>query len=248
MRRSLTPVLAVARGWIVPVLFCLALVQVGRADESSLIIQIAPAGSVLELAGPQSSVSASPNVIPRPPAGWYRLRASHPGYETWSTELYIDPSTPERIAAGLSPKTRMRAGLRSIAFPGWGHYYSGRSGRGALVTLVALGAAGGYLYLDNRADSKVGDYEAAQRRFEAATSVSEQERIKPSLEAARREAFDAETDKRNWGWGALAFYAYQVVDAVLFFPKPPQMELRGVQFGLEPQSGGAVALGFSYEF
>jgi hypothetical protein len=236
------------RGWLSTVLFVLLLLQVGRADESSLIIQIAPAGSVLELAGPQSSVAASPNVVPRPPAGWYRLRASHPGYESWSAEVYIDPSSPERIAASLTAKTRLRAGIRSIAFPGWGQYYSGRSGRGALWTLVALGAAGGYLYLDNRADSKVGDFESAKRRFDAATSYAEKERLKLEVETTQREAFDAETDKRNWGWGALALYAYQVVDAVLFFPKPPQMELRGVQFGLQPQDGATLALGVSYAF
>jgi hypothetical protein len=247
MRRLTVPLRVGLRTWLATILILVAAAGV-RADDANLIIQIAPPGSVLELTGPQSAVSASPNVIPRPVPGWYRLRASHPGYESWSTELYIDAATPERIAAGLSPKTRFKAGLRALAFPGWGHYYAGRTGRGVFMTVVALGAAGGYLYLDNRADSKIGDFESLQRQFAAASSTAEQERLQPQLDAARRDAFNAESDKRNWGWGTVAFYAYQVLDAVLFFPKPPQVALSGVQFGVVTPAPGRVSLGAAYAF
>jgi len=248
MRRSRSPVRVTVCGWLLIVLALLPFNTAAWADDAGLTIQISPSGSVVELQGPQSAVSASPNVMPRPLAGWYRLRASYPGYETWSSEIFIDASSPDRITASLAPKTRMRAGLRALVFPGWGHHYSDRSGRGTLITIVALGAAGGYLYFDNRADRKLGDFEAWQSRFDAATSVAEQERIQPELELARRKAFDAETDKRNWGWGALAFYAYQVVDAVLFFPEAPQMELHGVQFGVRSEGDALIALGASYAF
>jgi hypothetical protein len=220
----------------------------GLADEAGLALQIAPPGTVVELRGPQVAVSASPNSIARPPAGWYQLRAAHPGYESWSTKLYIDASSPDRIVAQLSPKTRFKSGLRALLFPGWGHYYADRNGRGALVTALVVGAAGGYLYLDNRADQKVGDFEALQRRFDAAESVTEQERIKPELDAARRRAFDAESDRRNWGWGTVALYAYQVVDAVLFFPAGPQIELQGITIELQTPVYGSLGIGASYAF
>ena len=219
-----------------------------RADTTSLLIQVRPPGSVIEFSGPQSTVSRSPNAIPRPPAGWYRLQASHPGYESWSDDVYIDAFAPEGITVALARKTRAKAGLRALVFPGWGHYYAGRKSRGALITALALAAAGGYLYLDNRADNKVSEFQTLRALFEDAASVDEQERLEPLVQAAQQDAFNAETDKRNWGWAALGFYGYQILDAVLFFPESPQIGLQGIELGLRPDGSGSFVLGAHYEF
>jgi len=245
---SRKPTLPVARSGIAVALLVCLLATPASADSTGLVIQIQPAGSVVELRGNQSTVTASPNQIPRPQPGWYEIRASYPGFETWKDRVFIDPSTPEMLSAVLSPKTRAKAGLRALAFPGWGHYYSGRQTRGIFMTVVALGAAGGYLYLDNRYDRKLSDYEALQRDFENAESVAEQRRLKPLVEDARRTAYDAESDRRNWGWAAVGFYAYQVLDAVLFFPDHPAVSMKGVKFGLQPAAQAPVLLGATYEF
>jgi hypothetical protein len=218
------------------------------ADSSSLSIDIRPGGSTVELEGPQHTITATPNTISRPVAGWYRLRASYPGYESWSKKVYIDASSPSMISGALSQKSRFRAGVRSIFFPGWGHYYSDRKGRGALITAVSVALFGGYLYLDNRADNKVSDYEVIRDDFNEAETVAEQEALKPQVESARRRAFDAESDRRNWGWATIAFYGYQVLDAVVFFPEPPHVGVSGLQLGVQVPSPDAVLLGATYEF
>jgi hypothetical protein len=219
-----------------------------RADSSTLMIRVLPPGSVLELKGPHHSVAASPNQIPRPPDGWYELRATYPGYESWTQKLYITRTSPEVLSGTLSPKTRFKAGLRSMAFPGWGQYYSDRKGRAAIVTLVAVGAAGGYLYLDNRSNKKFEEYEALKTQYDNEKDNPEaRDRLAALVQSARSDAYDAETDKRNWGWGAVAFYAYQVADAIVFFPEAT-VNVQGVQFGLRPAGGSSVSLGAVYEF
>jgi hypothetical protein len=219
-----------------------------RADSSTLVIRVQPPGSVLELKGPQHTVAASPNQIPRPPDGWYELRATYPGYESWKQKLYINRTSPEAVSGALSPKTRFKAGLRSIAFPGWGQYYSDRKGRGAVITLIAVGAAGGYLYLDNRSNKKFEEYEALKAEFNnEKDNPAEKDRLATLVQAARSDAYDAETDKRNWGWGAVAFYAYQVADAIVFFPETT-ISVQGVQFGLRPAGATPLTLGAAYEF
>jgi hypothetical protein len=202
----------------------------------------------VELEGPQHTVTVSPNTIPRPVAGWYRLKANHPGYEGWSNAIYIDALSPQVIAATLAPKTRAKAGVRALFFPGWGHYYSGRNTRGALITLAALGLAGGYLYLDNRADDHISDYELLKAEFDAAEDLETQRELKPRVEEARRKAYDSESDKRNWGWGCLALYGYQILDALVFFPEPPRLDLGGVKVGLQLPASGTLAVGAHYAF
>jgi hypothetical protein len=219
-----------------------------HGQATGLQINIVPSGAVVELEGPQHTVTVSPNTIPRPVTGWYRLKANHPGYEGWSHAVYIDGVSPQVIAATLAPKTRAKAGMRALFFPGWGHYYAGRNLRGALFTLTALGLAGGYLYLDNRADDRFSDYESLKRDFDAADDLQTQRALQPQVEEARRRAYNAETDKRNWGWGTLAFYGYQILDAVIFFPEPPRIELGGVEVGLQMPESGTLALGAHYAF
>jgi hypothetical protein len=220
-----------------------------RADSlATLRIEVLPRGSVIELEGPQHTLTASPNTIPRPVSGWYRLKASRAGYENWKSRIYIDGSTPTGITGSLSPKTKTKAGLRAVFFPGWGQYYSGRTARGAVLTLATLGMVGGYLYLDNRADDRISDYESLKQQFDQAESVADQEQLKGQVQQAQRDAYDAETDKRNWGYATLAVYAYQILDAVIFFPAPDRIELGGVQFGVEAPDPQSVMIGARYEF
>jgi hypothetical protein len=220
-----------------------------RADSlATLRIDVLPRGSVIELEGPQHTLTASPNTIPRPVSGWYRLKASHAGYENWKSRIYIDASTPTGVTGSLSAKTRTKAGLRSIFFPGWGQYYSGRNSRGAFLTIATLGMLGGYLYFDNRADNYVSDYESLQQQYDQAESVEDQEQLLGQVQQAQREAYDAETDKRNWGYATLGVYLYQILDAIIFFPEPERLEIGGVKFGVEAPDPESVMIGARYEF
>lgn len=214
-----------------------------QADSTSLVIDVGPRGSVVELAGPQKLLTSSPNTIRRPVSGWYNLKAKLSGYETWNTEVYIDASSPNIISGMLSPKTATKAAIRALFFPGWGHYYSDRPVRGALMTLTSVGLLGGLLYLDHRANNRISDFEQAQRTFDASQSVAEQTTLLPELEDLRRRAFNAESDFRNWGFATAAFHVYQILDAMLFFPDRKPVDIAGIEVGVQLSDRRTLMIG-----
>jgi hypothetical protein len=217
-------------------------------DSGALRIEIAPRGTVVKLDGPQTSITGSPNTIQRPIAGWYRVEATHPGFETWKRDLYIDGASPTAVSAQLSPKSKWKAGLRSIFFPGWGHYYSDRNTKGAVFTVLTLGMAAGYVAFALHADDKVTEYEDLQQQFDNSESVSEQEALQGQVEDARKSAYDAESNRRTWGYLTVGVYVYQILDAVIFFPSAPEVEFGGVQLGIITHNVHTLQLGARYAF
>jgi hypothetical protein len=244
--------------WIQRLTLCLGMASLAASlpfsgacadsDSSTLLIEIAPRGTVVELDGPQRSITGSPNTIQRPISGWYRVEATYPGFETWKRDLYIDGSAPTAVSAQLSPKSKWKAGLRSVFFPGWGHYYSDRNTRGAVFTVLTLGMAAGYVAFSLDANDKVTEYEDLREQFDNAQSVSEQLALQDQVEAARKSAYDAESDKRTWGYITVGVYVYQILDAVIFFPSAPEVEFGGVQLGIVAPDTHTLQLGARYEF
>lgn len=216
------------------------------ADSTSLIIDIGPRGTVVDLDGPQHLITNSPNSIHRPVSGWYNLRARLSGYETWNTEVYIDGSSPNIISGMLTPKTATSAGIRALFFPGWGHYYSNRNGRGALMTVTSAGLLGGFLYLTHQANVRFDDFKQAERDFDATQSVAEQTLLLPDLAELRRRAYNAESDMRNWGFATVAFHVYQVLDAVIFFPHQRSVDVAGIELGVQLGDRNFLMIGARY--
>ena len=245
----LLPKTRISVGLALIVLLVVALVpSTSCADSTALQIEIFPRGSVVELDGPQYTITGSPNVIPRPATGWYEMKASYPGYETWKQGFYLDTGTPVSITGRLNAKTRSKAGLRAVFFPGWGHYYSDRKTTGVIMTVATLGMVGGYVYFALRADRKADDYENALKEFDAANSVTVQKALLSNLLRTQQSALDAQSDQQTWGWLTLGVYVYQILDAIIFFPEAPHVDLGGVELGLAVPDGQTVGLRAHYEF
>lgn len=218
------------------------------ADSTSLNIDVGPHGSVVELNGPQRLITNSPNIIERPVSGWYSLKARHSGYETWNTDVYIDASSPGIISGMLRRKSAIRAGMKALFFPGWGHHYSNRPVRGALITVTSAGLVVGFLYMNHRADVRVDEYKQAQFVFADARSVAEQTILLPELERLRRRAYDAESKMRDWGYAAVGFHVYQILDAVLFFPNRRPVDIAGIELGIQLRDRNMFVIGARYGF
>lgn len=218
-----------------------------QSTPNLLEIRIGPPGCAVELEGPQRTITSSPNAITRPVAGWYRLKASHRGFESFQQDVYIDSQTPVSISGALNPKSRWKAGVRSI-IPGYGHYYSGRTAHGVVFSALTAGMLVGFYFFDAEADRDLETYEDLRAEYDAAESVEEQETLLPAVEAALEEAYDADSNRLTWGYLTLGVYVYQIVDAVLFFPSTPEVRLGEVQLGLAMPNAHTVGLGATYAF
>ncbi len=60
--------------------------------------------------------------------------------------------------------------------------------------------------------------------------------------------YNAETDKQTWGWITLGLYAYQILDAIVFFPSLPSLDVGGAQLGVMDPASGNLGLRVNYEF
>lgn len=213
-----------------------------------LRIEIQPAGTAVELSGPQHSLTASPNSILRPLPGWYKLKASFRGFENYKQSFFIDGQSPTSISGSLSPKSRWKAGARSIFLPGWGHYYSDRTARGVVFSVATVGMAVGYFFFDAHADNRLEQYDDLRARYDAAGSVEEQEELLPFVEEALDDAYQADRNRLIWGYMTIGVYAYQILDAVLFFPEVPQVRTGPVQMGWSVSPEGSPLVEARYEF
>ena len=108
--------------------------------------------------------------------------------------------------------------MRSAIIPGWGQYYSGEKTRGVLmgISAVATGITALVLHLDYA--NKKDDYEDILDVYHNERSIEIREAMVPEVEALRKRVYDAES-VRNISAGIFAaVYAYNLIDAVLFFP------------------------------
>lgn len=196
----------------------LALTGSLSAQEANTIINSDPPGAAITLDGEYKISATTPCRFPETIVGKFTLRAMMPGYENWSGEIMIIPGQENHFTFGLSPKTRLKAGLRSLFMPGWGQYYAGNKTRAFVVNITTLGFGVGTLLADHKFRNKQNDYEQAQMDLDNATSYEEIARLRQLVIDKNREAYDAETLRNTFLYATAGLWAYNLLDAIIFFP------------------------------
>jgi hypothetical protein len=194
--------------------------QIGMlsAQETATIINSNPPGAAITLDGEYKLTATTPCRLPETIVGKFTLRAVMPGYESWSGNIMIIPGQENHFSFGLSPKTRLKAALRSIFVPGWGQYYAGERKKGYTINVVTLGFGLGTLLADHDFRQKRDDYTQAQLDLENATSYADVQRLRQLVIDKNREAYDAETLRNTFVYATAIMWTYNVLDAIIFFP------------------------------
>lgn len=188
-------------------------------DDIGILISTRPPGATLYLYGAHDLVANAPARLPSELSGLYKVKITRPGYENWKGELTLVPGFSNEIDIKLSKKTRRKAMLRSLFIPGWGQMYSGNSLRGSVFTTgVIVSAAAAYL-TDRRYQKKRSDYDIALGEYYDAQSIEDRVRLKANLNEKQKTAYDAETDRRTAFVIGAAIWAFNIIDALVFFPE-----------------------------
>jgi len=203
------------------------LVLAGHTDVAAQVtgditIESNPPGAWITLKGAATLSGISPVRFQQPLIGEYRLLASKPGYETSSTRVLLQPGRPLQFSVDLAPKTRLKAGLRSLLMAGWGQRYSDRTGRGIGYFTLSLCAGAAYLIADNNFDKKYFHYRGLLRRYEAAVSSPDRQALWSDLQNAQADAYDAEDLRRITIGVAGGIWALNFLDAIILFPRVPE--------------------------
>lgn len=227
------------------ILLTIALVLFGAAFvtaqddtvEVKLRITSVPPGVTVHLEGAYQLTTTTPADITQELTGTYSVKAEKFGYETWKSYLTMLPDQPASLRIRLTPKTRIKAGLRSAILPGWGQFYSGRKGWGYFFAAGSLTLAAGYVLADLNYSNKYDDFVDVRNEFDAATSIEQKIALKQKMDDRQREAYDAQ-NLRNVALGlAIGLWAYNVVDNVFFFPSAQSGVFERLSTSYDVQSG-----------
>lgn len=202
------------------------------AQDVRTIINSDPPGAILSLEGDYKITASTPCRLPENITGIYRLKAIMSGYESWSGEIMILPGQDNTFSFSLSPKTRFKAGLRSLFFPGWGQYYSNQHGRAIFLSLTTLGVGVSALIADGDFRRKRDDYFQAKTDLANAVSADEISQLRNLVREKNRQAYNAETTRNVLIATTVGIWAYNVIDAIIFFPQRKLIFQKPVTLGM----------------
>jgi hypothetical protein len=223
--------------WILPplvVILLLAISVTARSQTSPVVgVTSKPSGATVILSGDYTVAGITPTSFSQNLLGLYRITAHHEGYETYHSTVVFSGRETVALDIRMVPRTRMRAAMRSLVVPGWGQNYVGSKTKGALLTIGTLATAAitGVMHL--RYDSRRQDYDDYNAIYRQTRSVEEREKMLAKRYAMQKDAYNAERD-RNIVLGVLAgIWAYNLLDAILFFPDYG-LSVSGTNLGLYP--------------
>ncbi|MFH1687829.1 MAG: DUF5683 domain-containing protein [bacterium] len=199
-------------------LLLLSFVFEASASGADVTVKTVPDGALITLKGEATVSGVSPVRFRQPLLGDYTLVASMPGYEARSQRVVIPPDRQVEFSLTLRAKTRLKATLRSLVFPGWGQLYAERPRKAFTLASLSLASVAAYLIVDHRFDNKYQDYLDVRQRYDGAATTTDRRRLWADLQSAQRTAYDAE-DNRRIAIGVVAgIWAINVLDAFLFAP------------------------------
>jgi hypothetical protein len=145
------------------------------------------------------------------------------GFEDYNTHVVLDPVQQTELDVVLNPKTRFKAALRSMMFPGWGQRYTDQNTKSLMFLVMSAGTAAAYLIADHNFGIKYDRYasrlEAYDDALTSGASYSQVEELGSLLAHAQQEAYDSEDTRRITISAAAIVWGLNVLDALLFSPR-----------------------------
>jgi len=172
-----------------------------------------PDGVLVTIKGEYEIHGRAPFYLPFPLNGRYSVQASKNGYENWSSKKFFSNNSENIFIIHLKKKTRAKAAVRSLLFPGWGHYYTGRKFGGIFFTsTVAL--AGAYAIF-TQFDYK-DEVDSFNRLKDQLTTLSPEELQQLNRQYGKID--DADTRRKRAFIVVGSLWALNILDSVIFFP------------------------------
>jgi hypothetical protein len=216
------------------VMLLLAISAAAQAQTSPVVsVSSKPSGATVILTGDYTVAGITPTSFSQNLLGLYRVTAHHEGYETYHSTVMLSGREAVALDIKMVAKTRVRAAMRSLVFPGWGQNYVGAKTKGSLLTIGSLAAAATTGIMHLRYENRRHDYDDYDAIYRQTRSVEEREKMLAKHYSLQKNAYDAEHD-RNIVLGVLAgIWAYNLLDAILFFPDYG-LSVSGTNLGLYP--------------
>ncbi|MDZ7264427.1 MAG: DUF5683 domain-containing protein [candidate division KSB1 bacterium] len=249
MKQTIT--LAGAIGYIIligMVRICMA--QNSEEDKKGLIIRSDPPGAMLYFEGENSFVGAAPFRLKTNMIGRYRVTAVKSGYEKRRFDYFFKGSETGTMKIRLQPKTGVKAGLRSLVFPGWGQYYSERNTSAIFISMLTAAAGVGTLVADRDYNRVVDAYQLALDNYEKNKKNYELSNQYWQIVADKQKKADAIFQRRQtWLYVTGGLWLYNFLDSIFFFPSFDQELFNKVTPSISTRmQEGALGLSLTWSF
>jgi hypothetical protein len=214
--------LNIFRRLVLRILFLQIIIFVTRTyaqDKKVVIIKSDPPGAMLYFKGENSFIGVTPFKVKPSLLGSYKITAVKQGYEKINVEYYFKGTESGTLRLGLIPKTRFKAGIRSLVFPGWGQMYSERKKFGLFVSLLQAGTGIFALIAHQDYNKAYDQYQNAWDDYKANEKYSDLRSEKRDiLEAKYNKAEDAFNKRQTWLYISTGLWLYNFLDSIFFFP------------------------------
>ena len=176
-------------------------------------VESKPNGAIVQINGLYSFVGRTPFVVPYPLEGRYKIKATLDGYESETSLVDFIGNEKSNILIKLDPKMRLKAGIRSLAFPGWGQFYSGDKIRGAIIsaTQTALGIGTAFA---------VHNYNNSKDDLDRAVEIFNRNMDEASFQDVQNKLIEAQKDydfRKTMVIITTGFWVYNILDSIIFF-------------------------------
>ncbi len=193
--------------------------RVDDKTEARIQILTRPTAAIVWLDGEYSMTAHTPYTITHFLRGRYRIRATKVGYEDNEKDYFFNGQGDDKLTIKLAPKTRFKALWKSMYLPGSGQVYSDHRTQGVVIGLMQFSAAGVLLYRQIKYNDASNNYNTALKKFQASQKTQDGQADLIAQVLARKAVLDDAYDlRRRWLTVAGLIYAYNLLDAVVFFP------------------------------
>lgn len=199
----------------------------GRNDrinpKGRVLISSKPSGAIVHLEGLYKFTGRTPFVVPYPLRGPYKIKTTKKGYESFTSNMSFVGKGEDKLLIRLSPKTRGKAAIRSLVFPGWGQVYGGQKLKGTFMGAIQLGLGIWTLFVINDYNDAQDDFERALRDFE----LSQSEDAFRALQDKESSAGEAYNSRNTMLIVTGVFWVYNLFDSIVLFSN------KGVHINIE---------------
>jgi hypothetical protein len=199
----------------------------------SLTLMSRPSRASFRLIGDQSIVGRTPMTLDRGLVGRYRVWGEDIGYERWKKTIVLDGVSADTVWMTLARKNALKAGIRSLIFPGWGQFYDDHHGRATIILTAVTLVAGGGIWAQIDYKHRSDDLDHAKAQFAVSPT--------PENLAAVGHATNRFNDASNVRKGVLiagaTVYGIAFLDAVFAVPHPVGPVLLGADVSASPADG-----------
>lgn len=160
----------------------------------------------------------------------------------------VQEATPSRLSLIVPTLGREEVVVRSLIIPGAGQEFANHGARGALWLAGLLAAGAGYTAAEAAVQHKRGDLAVNQALADSA-GPTEQLQYARQSEILQNDIKSAQDARRGFGYGALALYVANIVDAMVLSIGPPPAKTPprvSAAFPRVGKDGAGIAVTFRY--